>query len=68
MARTPLTTPSVGSPSWGTTGQQLFTEVEALLGARSGGVAGATARITCHIVTNQGREEDRTLRLLIHHR
>lgn len=34
----------------------------------SGGTHGTLATITCHIVTNQGREEDRTIRLLIRHR
>ena len=34
----------------------------------SGGVVGTTARITCHIVTSQGREDDRTMRLLITNR
>lgn len=34
----------------------------------SGGTHGTLATITCHIVTSQGREDDRTMRLLITNR
>ena len=36
MPRTPLTTPTIGSTSWGAAGQQLFNEHEALFGATPG--------------------------------
>lgn len=29
----------------------------------SGGVLGSTVRVTCHIVTDQGREDDRSFRV-----
>lgn len=34
----------------------------------SGGTVGTTARVTCHIVTGDGREDDRTITLLIRER
>lgn len=34
----------------------------------SGGTAGTNYNVTCHIVTSQGREDDRTIRLMVRQR
>lgn len=34
----------------------------------SGGTVGETYNVVCHIVTNQGREDDRTIRLRVRQR
>ena len=34
----------------------------------SGGIVGVEARVTCHITTSQGRQDDRSFDLVVRHR
>ena len=34
----------------------------------SGGTVGATYTVTCHVTTNQGRQEDRTMKVTVRQR
>lgn len=60
---------SISSASW-TVPSPLVLVAESLSGSRatvwvSGGVVGGDHRITCHVVTAEGREDDRSIRLVV---